>query len=294
MNSADFNAEYGNYLEKFNGYLTDLLENFDSENAYYISEAMKYAVADGGKRVRPVMCLAANAMLGGSSESVKEFALAIEFIHSYSLIHDDLPAMDNDDYRRGKLSVHKKFGEAIGVLAGDALLNFAFETCLSKADFDSSDLAATRIIAEYSGYKGMITGQVLDLQNENNPTPSEKILTDIYVNKTSKLLTAPLLVASVKNGNAYYDELKEAGTLLGIMFQITDDILDEESTLAVLGKTPRKDAEENKLTSVRLYGLDGAKDKSRELYGKIISVLNKIPDSDFLKSFTGKLYARKS
>ncbi len=294
MNSADFNAEYGNYLEKFNGYLTDLLENFDSENAYYISEAMKYAVADGGKRVRPVMCLAANAMLGGSSESVKEFALAIEFIHSYSLIHDDLPAMDNDDYRRGKLSVHKKFGEAIGILAGDALLNFAFETCLSKADFDISDLAATRIIAEYSGYKGMITGQVLDLQNENNPTPSEKILTDIYVNKTSKLLTAPLLVASVKNGNAYYDELKEAGTLLGIMFQITDDILDEESTLALLGKTPRKDAEENKLTSVRLYGLEGAKDKSRELYGKIISVLNKIPDSDFLKSFTGKLYARKS
>ena len=293
MTSAEYDELYRSYLSQFNDALDDEFKKLKSEVPTVLTDAMKYAVGDGGKRVRPVLCFAANSMLGGKPQAVKEFALALEFIHSYSLVHDDLPAMDNDDYRRGKLSTHKKFGEAYGILAGDALLNYAFEICLSKENFRADDLAASRIIAEYAGYGGMIAGQTLDLLSEKDDCPDEKTLFDIYVNKTSKLLTAPLLVASVKNGNAYYAQLEKIGTYLGIMFQITDDILDEESSLSVLGKTPHKDKQENKLTSVKIYGLDGAKDKSRELYGEIIRLLNDIPDSDFLKSFAGVLYGRK-
>lgn len=295
MTAADYEQKFCKFLDYFNGYLAEKFSELENDKKSVPSltvDSMRYAVDGGGKRVRPVLCFAANEMLGGNEKDVKEFALAIELIHSYSLVHDDLPAMDNDDYRRGKLSTHKKFGEAFGILAGDALLNYAFEICLSKRDFDKSDLAASRIIAEYAGYKGMISGQVLDLLNEKNETVDEKVLYEIYVNKTSKLLTAPLLVASVKNGNAYYEELKEAGTNLGIMFQIKDDILDEESTFASLGKTLHKDKEENKYTSVKTFGLNGAKQKAFELYEKIVNVLKKIPNSDFLIEFTKRLYER--
>ena len=295
MTTADYEKKFGGFLDFFNKYLEEKLSELEVDKTTVPAltiDAMKYAVEGGGKRVRPVLCLAANEMLGGTKESVKEFALAIELIHSYSLVHDDLPAMDNDDYRRGKLSTHKKFGEAFGILAGDALLNYAFETCLSKAGFDKGDLEASRIIAEYAGYKGMISGQVLDLLNEKNETVDEKVLYEIYVDKTSKLLTAPLLVASVKNENAYYTELKEVGIDLGIMFQIKDDILDEESTFASLGKTLHKDKAENKYTSVKTFGLNGAKQKAFELYEKIVANLKKIPNSDFLIEFTKSLYER--
>lgn len=295
MTAADYGRKFEEFLDYFNEALAERFSALDGDKTTVPAltiDAMKYAVEGGGKRVRPVLCFAANEMLGGTKENVKEFAVAIELIHSYSLVHDDLPAMDNDDYRRGKLSTHKKFGEAFGILAGDALLNYAFETCLSKKNFDKGDLEASRIIAGYAGYKGMISGQILDLLNEKNETLDEKVLYQIYVNKTSKLLTAPLLVASVKNGNAFYKELKEVGTDLGIMFQIKDDILDEESTFASLGKTLHKDKAENKYTSVKTFGLNGAKQKAFELYEKIVDNLKIIPNSGFLIEFTKRLYER--
>ncbi len=297
MNSMVFAEKYDRYLQIFNGFLNEALIELKGENGFAsdgtIIEAMEYAVADGGKRVRPVLCLAVSEMLGGKCDDVKEFALALEFIHSYSLVHDDLPAMDNDDYRRGKLSTHKRFGEAFGILTGDALLNYAFEICLAKKSFDSSDLKAVRIIAKCSGIDGMIYGQALDLINENKVRSDKDVLYEIYENKTSRLIEASLLVASVKNDGVYYEELKEIGKKTGIMFQIIDDILDEESTYAELGKTPHKDKEEGKMTSVGLFGLNGAKKEACSIYEELISLCDNIPDSDFLKSFIEKLYNRK-
>ena len=185
---ADFSLKYDEYLRFFEKSLENRLNALSTEAPQVIKDAMRYAVCGGGKRVRPVLCYAVCEMLGGEKSTVKNLALAIEFIHSYSLVHDDLPAMDNDDYRRGKLSTHKKFGEATGILAGDALLNFAFETLLSDLpdnDVSKGYLDAAAIIAEYAGYSGMIGGQVLDLENENSDIATEKELYDIYLNRSN-------------------------------------------------------------------------------------------------------------
>ena len=288
-----------NYKEQYNFYFNlfekNLLEAFDSLNESApstIKDAMKYAVLDGGKRIRPVLCLAAADMLDVSFEKVKEFTVALECIHSYSLVHDDLPAMDNDDYRRGKLSTHKKFGEANGILAGDALLNFAFEYCLSKKDFNSFDAKALKILGEFAGYSGMIAGQVLDLQCENE-TPSVDMLYNIYKNKTAKLITAPLLIASHISGGKYYDELYEYGYNLGVLFQIIDDIMDVECTLEDIGKTPNKDSAAGKLTSVSVFGLNGAKELAKKHYDLCKNIIEKIPNSEFLQMLTDEMFVRR-
>lgn len=293
MNDENYNKKFAYYREIFDTYLKEANENLDSA-ATTIVKAMRYAVENGGKRVRPVLCLAANDALGGTVEKVKAYAVAIEYIHSYSLVHDDLPAMDNDDYRRGKLSTHKKFGEGIGILAGDALLNTAFEIMLNVDNVDKSDIEAMQIVANYAGYSGMIAGQTLDLENEKASTFDKKTLYSIYDNKTSKLLTAPLLVASVKNNRKYYDELKKFGFELGATFQIIDDILDEESDISVLGKTPHKDKSSGKCTSVALFGLDGAKKKAREHYENCLDSISCCDNFEFIRSFAKKIYERKS
>ena len=293
MLNNEYKEKYYSYLNQFNVYLEKNLNSL-SQKKHAITEAMRYAVEGGGKRIRPVLCLATSDMLGGAFDGIKDFALAIEYIHSYSLIHDDLPAMDNDDYRRGKLSVHKKFGEAMGILTGDALLNFAFETCLNKCNFNKSDLDALRVIANCAGIDGMITGQVLDLQNEKNQNNNENTLFDIYLNKTSKLIMASLLVSSVKNNSLYYSELESVGKLLGLMFQITDDILDVESSLKTLGKTPNKDEKECKYTSIKIYGINGAKRKVDEILQEILAILKKIPKSKFLQQLAISISKRQS
>ncbi len=288
-----YQLKYNQYLDYFNKSYNEIISNLESEAPYIIKEAMIYATEDGGKRVRPILCYALADALSIPLEKVKEFALAIEFIHSYSLVHDDLPCMDNDDYRRGKLSTHKKFGYSYGVLTGDALLNFAFEVCLSKQNFDSYDVKALKILADYSGYKGMIGGQVLDLQNEKSSNINKDLLYQIYVNKTSKLLTAPLLVSSCIAGGKFFEEVKEFGFNLGILFQITDDILDEESSLNELGKTPHKDKEADKLTSIKLFGLEGAKQLAKQHYEICKNNLSSIPNNEFLIEFLDKIYYRK-
>lgn len=287
-----FNLKLGKYVEFFNQYLEAKFNSLSTSAPETIKEAMKYAILDGGKRVRPTLCLALADSFGVPREKVIDFALAIECIHAYSLVHDDLPSMDNDDYRRGKLSTHKKFGEAIGILAGDALLNFAFEVCILKDNFTDNDLKAMKIIATSAGYSGMIAGQVLDLENENTKTPNKDTLYKIFENKTAKLIKAPLMIVSCFIDPNYAEIISDYGYNLGILFQIKDDILDVKSDAKTLGKTPNKDAKAGKLTSVNLFGLDKAEELAKEHYEKCLASLSKLPNNDFLMAFTKKLFER--
>ncbi len=287
----NYKDRYEKYLEKFNMQLDCAVKSF-SNAPELLKNAMEYAVLDGGKRIRPVLLMATADMLGVEFNAVKEFAVAIECIHSYSLVHDDLPAMDNDDYRRGKFSTHKKFGEAFGILAGDALLNFAFEYVLCKNSFGELDAKALSYLANCSGSLGMIAGQVLDLENEKANLVSEQVLYSIYENKTAKLIIAPIIIASILSGNKEYDKLYDFAYNLGVMFQIADDILDVEGDINTLGKTPNKDEQSGKLTAIKVFGLDGAKAKKTEHYNKCKCALSGINNNEFLISFTDAIYSR--
>lgn len=290
----NFDGKYQEYLDFFNTRLSNFLAYYNKDCPKLLSDAMSYAVIDGGKRVRPILCMATAEILNIPREQVIYYALALEFIHSYSLVHDDLPAMDNDDFRRGKYSTHKKFGEAYGILAGDGLLNLSMETCLMKKPLTEKDADAMRMLFGYSGAKGMIAGQVLDLQNEKEAVTSVESLYAVYENKTAKLISASVLIPSLLADKQYYDALKEFSYNLGILFQITDDLLDVEGDISVIGKTPHKDEKSDKLTSIKTFGLKGAKLKAKSLYDGCKKILSDIPDSDFLQEFTDKIYYRKS
>ena len=289
----NYKERYAKYLDLFNNQL-NLAINAFSDAPKLLKDAMEYAVAGGGKRIRPVLLIATADALNVPFDCVKELAVAIECIHSYSLVHDDLPAMDNDDYRRGKLSTHKKFGEAYGILAGDGLLNFAFEYCLAKENASLSHFKALSFLSNCAGVTGMIAGQVLDLQNERANDVSEDVLYNIYENKTAKLLMAPVLMASILADNKYYSELNEFAYNLGVMFQIADDILDVEGSVETLGKTPNKDQLSDKLTSVKVFGLDGAKKRKQVHYEKCLKALDNIENNEFLLEFTKLIYLRNS
>lgn len=289
---SNYNQTYNEYLKIFENNLSIVFNSLLKTAPETIKNAMTYAVVDGGKRIRPVLSLASAKLVGLNFDEIKEFSVAIECIHSYSLVHDDLPCMDNDDYRRGKLSTHKKFGEANGVLAGDALLNFAFELCLNKPNFNDNDVKALRFLSECAGYCGMIAGQVLDLESEG-ANADKDLLYKIFENKTAKLIIAPLIIPSILKDGKYYKELYEFGYNLGILFQITDDIIDVEGSLEEIGKTPNKDAESNKLTSVKVFGLTGAKKKANLHYQKCKNALQSVPNSEFLLELADKIYKRK-
>ncbi len=289
----NFEEQFSHYVNYFEEKLNSHLEKNCSDNSI-VAKAMKYAVMDGGKRIRPVLCFASADMLGVELSKVLRFALAIEYIHSYSLVHDDLPCMDNDDYRRGKLSTHKKFGENIGVLCGDALLNFAYKTIFDNVCANNLDHIACNLIADYAGHNGMIYGQELDLINEKSSCVKEELLDDIILNKTSKLITLPLLISSALSGKKHFDNLKIYGENLGKLFQITDDLIDVEGSLETIGKTPHKDEFADKLTSVKVLGYAGAKEKAKECYLRCLEVLSSIDNSEFLTKLTEKIYLRKA
>ena len=289
-----FDLILNGYISRFNQKLTEYLQFIKNTVPNTLFDAIEYSLTPGGKRVRPVLCYMVSEALGVDLRQVDYFAMAIEMIHSYSLVHDDLPCMDDDDYRRGKYSTHKQFGEATAVLTGDALLNLAMECALTKQEFLSNDVQALRVLFDCSGANGMIKGQVLDLENESNTNATEEIMNQISINKTSKLIVAPILIASLMANKSYYGELSEYGTLLGLLFQITDDILDVESSFNVLGKTPNKDEKSEKASAVKIYGLQGAKDKAFTIYSRCVDILNKIPNTETLLLFTEKIYKRKS
>lgn len=229
-----------------------------------IYKAMRYSLTAGGKRLRPVLALAVCSMLEGKEEDVLPYACSLEMIHTYSLIHDDLPAMDNDDYRRGRLTNHKVFGEAMAILAGDALLNLAFETMLSHScksqDNLNGRISAMSIIANAAGAKGMIGGQVVDLEAEGE-TISTETLEYMHRCKTGALIKAPVLAAAALcgAGSREFECLEEYAINLGLAFQIKDDILDVESSFEAMGKPAGSDAANNKSTFVTLYGLEKSK-----------------------------------
>jgi len=257
---------YDEYLALVEASLREQLASL-GEIPEILLEAMDYSLQAGGKRLRPVLLLAACEAAGGAMEDAIPFACALEMIHTYSLIHDDLPAMDNDDLRRGKPTNHKVYGEGMAILAGDGLLSAAMEMMLRKAASmgDLRGVRAAEAIARRAGVTGMVAGQVMDVTGEGSEPTVEKV-SYIHAHKTADLLTAPveagLLLAGaeadvVKAGCAY-------GYHLGLAFQMVDDVLDVISEAAVLGKTPGKDAQEGKLTWVALYGVDGARRDARE------------------------------
>jgi geranylgeranyl diphosphate synthase, type II len=231
-----------------------------------IHKAMRYSLFAGGKRIRPILCMEAAHTVAGAVDGVARAACALEMIHTYSLIHDDLPALDNDDYRRGKLTNHKVFGEAMAILAGDALLTAAFEV-LAKLDAPADrKVAMIAELATASGtVGGMIGGQVADLEGEGKP-PNAALLETIHRAKTGALLRASLRLGALYVGAdaAGYAALSAYGEHVGLAFQIVDDILDVEESSEALGKTAGKDAQQHKITFPAVYGLERSKTMAAE------------------------------
>lgn len=279
----DFNLQYQKYLSVFESYAEKYAADLQTEPAV-LGESMRYSLLSGGKRIRPVLALACADLLGVDEQEILPFALALEMIHTYSLIHDDLPAMDNDDFRRGKPTSHKAFGEANAILAGDALLNEAYALCFAQCSKGEKYVYAASFLNECAGIYGMIVGQSADLYySEKDAEISEETLSYIYEHKTGKLLLAPVAVASILADNKNYLALENFGRLLGRLFQMTDDVLDVTGDFKELGKTIGKDETENKLTCVRLYGLEGAKIRADMLANDCRAILESIEgDVSFL------------
>lgn len=260
------------------------------------AQAMKYSLLSGGKRIRPILLLEFYALCGGNGDSALNFAAALEMIHTYSLIHDDLPCMDNDDMRRGRPSCHKAFGEDTALLAGDALLTLAFKTA-AETDGIPSDrvLKAIAVLAENAGISGMVGGQVEDLAFEKSGATIGE-LRGMYLKKTSCLLSAGAVCGSILAG-ADEEELKYAAEYaekLGLAFQIIDDILDCTSDEKTLGKPIGSDEKNGKTTYVTLLGIDGAKAEAERLSNEALAALCKIKgDNAALRELTADLLDRK-
>ncbi len=270
-------------------------------------EAMQYSLMAGGKRIRPMLLLWTGLSLGAEEKDLLPFAQSLEMIHTYSLIHDDLPAMDNDDYRRGRLTNHKVYGEATAILAGDGLLNLAFETMgeamtgiLDRQDGSrrlQNMTKAFAFMARCAGPSGMIAGQMADLASEGRQIDIEE-LTYIEYNKTSQLLMAALVCGGMLAGasNEIIHHLEEAGGALGKAFQIWDDVLDVEGSLEELGKAPSSDAANEKATFVSCYGLEKAKEEAGRLTAIALENLQVLPGAygDAVRQMTAELIKRKN
>ena len=257
--------------------------------------AMRYSLLSGGKRIRPILLLEFYSLFGGRAEGVLNFAAAIEMIHTYSLIHDDLPCMDNDDMRRGRPSCHKAFGYDTALLAGDALLTHAFFAAANAVDIPPERVSrAISVLAQKAGIYGMVGGQVMDLDFEKNGANGEE-LTAMYIKKTSCLLEAAAMCGAVLAGadEETVKKTEEYAENLGLAFQITDDILDCTADEKTLGKPIGSDKKNGKTTFVTLLGLDGAKQKAALLTKKAEDILNGFSgDTSYLKELTEYLLNR--
>ena len=264
-----------------------------------VLEAMNYSVSAGGKRLRPMLMLETYRMFGGKSKVIDPFMAAIEMIHTYSLIHDDLPAMDNDEYRRGRKTTHVVYGEAMAILAGDALLNYAFETAASAFVLDEGNPAigkAFMILASKAGVYGMIGGQVLDVESEGKEIDADT-LKFIHIHKTSALLESAMLIGAVLAGASEQQQrtVELAARELGLAFQIRDDILDVTGNTDELGKPVGSDEKNHKNTYVALEGLEKAKEDVKRYSESAIDRLKSLPvRNEFLYELIEELIDRRS
>ena len=293
-----FREDLKTYTENINQMLEKAL---DKKTGYadYLVDAMRYSVVGGGKRLRPLLMQESNKLFGEPAKELPYFMAALEFIHSYSLVHDDMPCIDNDEYRRGRKTTHAVYGETTALLAGDGLLNYAFETA-SKA-FDITDDPAKcgramQILSKQAGIMGMIGGQAADVKAEKTgETMTEDMLLYIHENKTAAMIESALMIGACLNGAGEEDleKLCEIGSKLGLAFQIRDDILDIEGDFEEFGKPIGSDEENGKLTYVSLYGMEKAKEDvdrlSREALDGLKSFKNR---NEFLEELVVYLIDR--
>ena len=276
----------------------DIILHYLPEEKGNLCTAMCYAMKAGGKRLRPVLMQETYRMFGGTEKVIEPFMAGIEMIHTHSLIHDDLPALDNDDYRRGRLSTHKAYGEAMGILAGDALLNYAYETMLSGFDLTQySERAerAVKIVAGKTGIHGMLFGQSEDVENEDRPLKEDELFR-IYHNKTGALIAASMMAGAALAGctEETVRVMEKAGYDLGMAFQIRDDILDVTAAPEELGKPVHSDEKNHKTTSVTLLGFNEASRLTEELSQRAARAVSDYPGSGFLTDLFGYLTDRKA
>lgn len=293
----EFRAKYEELVNMVNTSLDNYVEE-RACSAKTIYTAMRYSLLGGGKRLRPILALAVSEMLGGEKDEIMPFACAVEMIHTYSLIHDDLPSMDNDDYRRGRLTNHKVYGEDIAILAGDSLLNFAFElmtdACTNTEENLLNKVKAINLISKSSGVRGMIGGQVIDIESEGKNIEFE-LLQEMHRLKTGALIKAPILAAATIC-NAKPEEIEVLETFaekIGLAFQIKDDILDIEGDFETLGKNTGSDMANEKSTFISLKGIESSKRLLEELTQEAISNLNIFGEKSlFLRNLTQNLSKR--
>ena len=294
---VNFNEELKKRTEEAERVIRKYLPE-ESGFAKTMAEAMNYSMTAGGKRLRPILIRETYRLFGGEGVLCEPFMAAMEMIHTHSLIHDDLPALDNDDYRRGRLTTHKVYGESMGVLSGVALLNRAYEVMISAFDLTEDKervIAAMRIMADKTGINGMLGGQSVDVENDGKPLERE-MLDYIYKNKTSALIEASMMTGAVLAG-ASEEELEvveQAAENIGLAFQIQDDILDVTSTQEELGKPIHSDEKNNKVTYVSLMGAPAAAGKVKELSEHAVELLNSLDrKNEFLDLLVESLISRR-
>lgn len=273
----------------------------DEQHGYQknIFKAMNYSIKAGGKRLRPILMLETYKLFGGSSKAIYPFMAAMEMIHTYSLVHDDLPAMDNDMLRRGKPTTHAKFGEALGVLSGDALLNYAFETALQGFEEDPVNPAvirALKVLANKAGIYGMIGGQVVDVEEDSQYGISKNRLDFIYRLKTGALIEASMMIGAILAGatDSQIDLIEKVAGKIGLAFQIQDDILDVVGETEVLGKEAGSDQKNAKVTYVVFEGLERSQKEVEELSEDAVKLLQSLSyENHFLTELLLYLVKRK-
>ena len=299
MTAFDLVAYLAERRQRVDDALESVLPSDDAEPTS-VHRSMRYSVMAGGKRLRPILVIAGAEAVGGAAESVMPAACALELIHTYSLIHDDLPAMDDDDYRRGRLTNHKVFGEAVAILAGDALLTDAFRLIAENAARVATDATVVRDVivevVEAASTRGMVGGQVVDIESEGK-TVTPETLEYIHLNKTAALIRASLRVGALLAGGTAQQlaVIGEAGRSLGLAFQIVDDILDVEGTLAELGKTAGSDERKGKATYPAVHGIEASRVQARALIDQAKEGLRRLgPGAVPLCALADYIFERRS
>lgn len=293
----NFKEELEQRVSKVNELIRRYLPREEGKSLTMI-QAMNYSMTAGGKRLRPILMEETYRLFGGTTRAIEPFMAGMEMIHTHSLIHDDLPALDNDEYRRGRKTTHVVFGEAMGILSGDALLNYAYEVLFHSFDLDPGNPAiplALQILASKVGIYGMLGGQGVDVENDGKPL-SQETLAYIYKNKTSALIEASMMTGAILAGaeDRKVRIVEKAAEKIGLAFQIQDDILDVESTQEVLGKPIHSDEKNHKTTYVTLKGLEASREEVKLLSGEALFLMDSLEEkNEFLRQLITELIDRK-